>query len=147
MNLLNLKPAKFLLIDGCRVDTWLTWIKHADTKNKPKVIVSFNGPIPLSTESGIMGATAQKTLKWRGYNVQFWYLKAWEHGAALEQDRLMCACCLKDTQQGQESIKAPEHNGLPPRPMRNLLLPVGVPHYAWAKKTPELIKPEDLVQR
>jgi hypothetical protein len=124
MNLLNQKPLEVLLIDGCKVDT---------TKNKPKI-----DHILLSTESGIMGATAQKALKKRGYNEQFWYLKAWEHGAALEQDRLVCVCCLKNTQQYQQFIKAPEHNGLPPpRLMRNLLLLVGVPQCAWAKKTPE----------
>jgi hypothetical protein len=123
MHFLNLNPVEVLLIDGWGVNTGLTWIKQADAKNLPKVIVSFDDPILLSTEAGIVGATAQKTLKRRGYNVQFWYLKAWEHGAALEQARLVCVCCLKTVQQDCKSIQSPQHNGLPPRPMRNLLLP------------------------
>jgi hypothetical protein len=74
------------------------------------------------------------------YNVQYWYLKAWEQRAALEQDHLVCVCSLKEFQQRHEPMWKPEHNGLSPRPMRNLPIPLGVPTYAWAKtqvdKTP-----------
>jgi hypothetical protein len=93
-------PVKVLLMEGCDAKIWIPWLKHMQEKNKPKVILSFNDPLLLSTEEGVVGKTVRKDLKQAGYHIQYWYLKAWEHGATLEQDRLACICSLRTFQQG-----------------------------------------------
>jgi hypothetical protein len=135
-NILNQLPVDALLIDGREPEIWLKWIITTHMSNRPKVVASFHDPEVLVTEEGVASKVTRKALEKAGYAVQYWYLKAWEYGGALDQDRLACICTLRDFQQEAENLPCPTPNGLPPRPMRKLLLPVGIPGSAWARSKP-----------
>jgi hypothetical protein len=72
----------------------------------------------------------RKRLGRLGYDMQFWHMKAELHGAALHQDRLATIYTRRHKSNGG-GPKPPRVMSLPPRPMRNLLMPVGVPGGAW----------------
>lgn len=72
----------------------------------------------------------RKALEKLGYLGLEWFVSATEQGSAFQQERLV-EVFLANTA-GRDLPMAPSHQGLPPRAMRNLLQPFGVPKGAWA---------------
>jgi hypothetical protein len=70
-----------------------------------------------------------------GYDVRYWFMSAWKYGAALQQEHLAVAYFLP--KRGHIPMASPASSLLPPRPMSNLLMPMGIPHKAWSKQAPK----------
>ena len=95
--------------------------------SSPQAIV-FSGPSNWMLTNHHLGwrKKRRKAFGKMGYQVQEWYMEAQQQGGALEQERLIEV--FTRPQDTQASPIPPRPQGLPPRPMRNLLMPCGIPH-------------------
>jgi hypothetical protein len=132
---LNDHPVDCLLVDGESDTRWVPWISSTQEANRPQAILSFLDKTSLDDEDGPISKTQRKVLTKLGYDVRYWYLKAWEFGAAL---KLSTVCMIwYRTEDSTATLPTPRNSALPVRPMSNLLKPFGIPSKAWARKQPE----------
>lgn len=128
-------PVEALLIDcGAKGDLLPSLIPALEATNeelRPAVIVL------AEPTQWILDKTAQawrrirrKTLERWGYVCLEWFVSATEQGGALHQERLIEVFLANTVNRTLPTSPAPQ--GLPPRAMRNLLLPFGIPKPAWA---------------
>jgi hypothetical protein len=134
---LNHHPVDCLLIEGESYTTWIPWILEASDTNRPQAILNFVNKEALDQDDGPLPKTHRKILQKLGYDVRYWYLNAWEFGAALDLSTL-CMVWYR-TEDPTAEMPAPRSSALPVRPMSNLLKPFGVPTKAWAKRPPRPI--------
>ena len=139
---LNKNPVDVLLIDegnGKLRDSWVEWVQHSTEGNLPKVVVTC-GPTSWLTNSKEADSRKRrrKIMSRRGYRHQEWYMEGALQGGALDQERIIDLFTRTTSQLPMP--KAPADQLLPPRPMRNLLLPCGIPRRDWAPKN-VLIQP------
>jgi hypothetical protein len=106
-------------------------LEHTSPLLRPQVVV-LTEPI-----QGVYKTTAQEWRRFRqkalerlGYLGLEWFVSATEQGSAFQQERLV-EVFLANTA-GRTLPTAPLPQGLPPRAMRNLLQPFGIPKCAWA---------------
>jgi hypothetical protein len=130
---LNTHPVEVLGIDCCSSNVWRRWLDHCRVENLPRGIFCLNPSSILLEEGDVLGKSFRTDMKRRGYHSRHWHLRAWEHGSALNQTRVLTVFW-----QGNVGIVEPRRIDLPLRSMANLLMPVGVPHNAWSRieKTP-----------
>ena len=132
---LHRNPVDVLLIEGLeptrsskKLSDMLTY--RPDTR-KPLAIVVAGG-----TEGFLMGRRVDQRKQFRkhleslGYTALEWLLQSHEHGGALDQEVLMDIYVLSTSD--QRLPINPISKELPARPMRNLLLPCGIPKRDWA---------------
>eukprot|EP00978_Attheya_sp_CCMP212_P005551 scaffold12465_cov43-Attheya_sp.AAC.1 len=97
----------------------------------PKLIVLLQHPPILTYKDGSDHKETLRRLQTLGYESSTSYLRALDYGSAIDQE--WCATIFIR----EESVTTcgyPQHpapNGLPPRGMSNVLLPFGVPSWAW----------------
>jgi hypothetical protein len=128
---LHRTPVDILLVDQGVGADWERWVRAVErTKVAPSVVVLACTPDHLAEKSLETARHCQdKRLKQSGYGVEYWYLRAHDFGAALHQDRLFVVYYLLDRELTPPI--APVKDGLPPRPMANLLAPYGTPPRAY----------------
>lgn len=126
-----------LMVDGSgplsAKPPWEQWVGRCPEKDQPQAIAIMSPASTLVTdrESGHM-KQIRKRMEHRGYSSGVWFLRAHEHGAALRQDRVAWYF-YKSRGDKDQGPREPTPNGLPPRPVSNLLKPFGVPHAAWSR--------------
>ena len=104
------------------------------SKDRPKAL-AFSGPVNWITSPDRINARRRrrKQLESVGYTQQEWYLEGHHQGGALEQERLVEVYLILRPKDLAPS--RPRAQGLPPRPMQNLLLPNAlVPIREWAPR-------------
>jgi hypothetical protein len=136
-NLLNQHPVDCLLIEGESPTKWMSWIIEADNNHKPKAVLSFINKELLDHEDGPVPKTQRKLLQKLGYDVRYWYLPAWEFGAALDLSTVSMVWYKTDDPMAVMPI--PRSSALPVRPMSNLLKPFGIPSKAWSRREPKAL--------
>jgi hypothetical protein len=134
---LDSHPVDCLLIEGETCASWIPWILGASDANRPQAILSFINKDTLDHDDGPLPKAQRKILQKLGYDVRYWYLNAWELGAALDLSTV--GMVWYRTEDPTAEIPVPRSSALPVRPMNNLLKPFGIPAKAWAKRTPKPI--------
>jgi hypothetical protein len=135
---LNQHPVECLLIEGESSDRWIPWIGEADEANRPTAILSFVDKKLLDLEDGPIPKNQRKALQSLGYDVRYWYLQAWEFGAALDLSTVGMVWFRTKDQTAELPI--PRSSALPVRPMSNLLKPFGIPSKAWSRRAPQPLR-------
>jgi hypothetical protein len=133
-SILNQHPIDCLLVEGHDPDVWKPWISKARPKNRPSAILTFADPELLNKDAGPLNKPLCKDMQRMGYEDRYWYMSAWKYGAALQQERLAVAYFLPE--KSNSPMGNPASIMLPPRPMSNLLMPLGVPKKAWSRQVP-----------
>jgi hypothetical protein len=130
--LLDQHPVDCLLVEGDSATTWVPWVTSANEVNRPRAILSFLPSSALDDDDGPLPKEQRKSLGRMGYDVRYWYLNAWDFGAALE---LSTVCMVwYRTEDPLAELPLPRSSILPVRPMSNLLKPFGIPSKAWARR-------------
>jgi hypothetical protein len=121
------------MVDG----EWIKWLGATNHQHLPSSIVWMTSADSIGeTEHGPIQSGHQKQMMRLGYAAQYWHLDSSLFGAALRQSRLAVVYTqTKFTTKGRPHKPAPMC--LPPRPMSNLLLPMGIPTGAWNKSPTE----------
>jgi hypothetical protein len=132
---LNQFPVECLVIEGETSTKWIPWITNAREENRPEAILNFIDKELLDHDDGPMSKAQRKILTKLGYDVRYWYLQAWEFGAALDLSTV-CMVWYK-TDDPLSKMPIPRSSALPVRPMSNLLKPFGVPSKAWSRREPK----------
>jgi hypothetical protein len=129
---LNRHPVECLLVEGESCERWIPWIKRANQDKRPLAILSFVAKESLDHEDGPVPKDQRKCLQRLGYDVRYWYLQAWEFGAALD----LSTVCMVWYHSNDPTAKmpSPRSSALPVRPMSNLLKPFGIPSKAWSRR-------------
>jgi hypothetical protein len=83
-DLLNHHPVDCLLIEGESYTKWIPWVLEAKEINRPQAILSFIPTSLLDHDDSPVPKAQRKTLQKLGYGVRYWFLEAWEFGAALD---------------------------------------------------------------
>lgn len=128
-------PVDALLLDcGTSGDRFLSLVPALEltaAQLRPQVIVMAE-PIQWVYEKLAQEwrRVRRKSLERLGYLGLEWFVSATEQGSAFQQERLMEIFLANSA--GRTLPTAPPQQGLPPRAMRNLLMPFGVPRHAWA---------------
>jgi hypothetical protein len=122
-------------LDCLMMDTpkeeWIQWMKPDKRNRNPQCIVWMAPSDCLGKEEdGPLKSLHRKLFDQLGYDIQYWYLKAELHGAALKQDQLATILTQQGCVPGRTPTK-PAPMTLPPRPMSNPLMPFGVPPGEW----------------
>jgi hypothetical protein len=125
---LGRNPVDVLLIDAggnsSHLTHTLTMVENTTRLHRPKVLV-ISGPsrwvLDLQRDSD--RKERRKRLEKLGYCCLEWFINAGQQGSALQQERLVEVCIAGS--EGRAMPVAPPHQGLPARPMKNLLLPPG----------------------
>jgi hypothetical protein len=130
-------PVDCLLIDNCSTEVWTPWMSSALTSQQPEAILFFTQAFHLERETGAASKAHGKLMEKCGCSVQFWLMEACEFGAAVAQLRLGILC-TQESSEGSLGPTPPVPDGLPVRPMSNLLMPFGVPTAACTKMEPNL---------
>jgi hypothetical protein len=134
---LNQHPVDCLVIEGESPTKWISWIIEANDNNKPEAILNFIDKELLDHDDGPVPKTQRKLLQKLGYDVRYWYLPAWEFGAALDLSTV-CIVWYK-TDDPMDTMPIPRSSALPIRPMSNLLKPFGIPSKAWSRREPKAL--------
>ena len=135
-NVLSKHPVDCLLIDDCRIEVWTPWVSSALECHRPAAIMLFTQASHLEKETGAASKTHRKIMEKCGYSSHFWLMEACDFGAAVGQLRLGVLFTKASLEGCGLDPKSPVPNGLPARPMSNLLMPVGVPIAAFTKRKP-----------
>ena len=108
--------------DDPRIST-LSMIESTPAHLRPKALV-ISGPRKwiLNLDSHSWRKERRKRLEKLGYTGLEWFISAEQHGSALRQERLMEV--FVKSGEGRALPDPPSPQGLPARPMRNLLLPL-----------------------
>jgi hypothetical protein len=114
-----------LIVDEVETSVWEPWITKTKPENLPSMIIVFGESKILSSERDVMGKNFRKQIERYGYQLTFWLMEAWKHGAALNQTRLVTS--LRRNERGSFPLRPPVSNELPVRAMSNLLMPTGIP--------------------
>lgn len=127
---LSRNPVDVLLVDegnGQARQKVQEGIAMTPPSSRPKALV-FSGPSNWMLTNRHLGwrKKRRKALEKLGYQVQEWFLEAQQQGGALEQERLIEV--YTRFQHTRDRPETPRPQGLPSRPMRNLLMPCGIPH-------------------
>jgi hypothetical protein len=130
VNILNVYPVDFLLIDGEDPDVWSPWLLRTVTKCLPRALIWMGPSEALGLENqGPISKPLRKSFERKGYNLRYWLLSSEKLGSGIAQDRLVLICTLKSS--SDVPVHCNTDLGLPRRAMSNLLMPVGVPYKAW----------------
>ena len=116
---------------------WIDHLPHPTAKGYvgmgPKLIILLQHPSILTYQDGSAHKATLSRLQTLGYGSSTRYLRALDFGAAIDQE--WCATIFVQELLAEE-CGYPNHplpNCLPPRGMSNVLLPFGVPGWAWKK--------------
>jgi hypothetical protein len=126
LSFLQKNPVDVLIIDASdyhhsRAST-LPKIEATPSALRPKVIL-IAGPSTWTLDPKMNPRRARrKRLEKLGYLSLEWFVSAEQHGSALQQDRLIEVFITPGA--GRMIPEPPKAQGLPARPMRNLLLPI-----------------------
>ena len=136
-NFLNQHPIDVLLIDDGDSSKSITplnrWIASTDDANLPLVIAVAGPASRVSQQPDVTWRRARrKELEQRGYQAVEWLINSMDHGAALDQERTFDVY-YQASSWATPAPSQPVPQGLPPRPMQNLLMPCGVPSSQWHK--------------
>jgi hypothetical protein len=92
----------------------------------------------LDLEDGLVPKDRRKALQSLRYDVRYWYLQAWEFGAALDLSTV--GMVWFHTEDPTAELPIPRSSALSVRPMSNLLKPFGIPSKAWSKRPPQPLR-------
>jgi hypothetical protein len=81
---LDQHPVECLLVEGDSATRWIPWVANTKPSNRPSAILSFLPADALDQDEGPVPKAQRKALNKLGYEVRYWYLKAWDFGAALD---------------------------------------------------------------
>jgi hypothetical protein len=97
----------------------------------PKLIVLLQHPSILTYKDGSDHKETLRRLQTLGYDSSTSYLRALDYGAAIDQEWCATIFIREELVKACGYLQHPAPNGLPPRGMSNVLLPFGVPAWAW----------------
>ena len=136
---LNQQKLDVLLIDDGDSASSLTplnhWIASTNDVSLPLVIAVAGSATRVSQQKDVDWRRARrKALEDRGYQSVEWLVNSLDFGAALEQERAFDVYYQAASWVTPPPV-SPCPQGLPPRPMQNLLMPCGIPSKEWHKST------------
>jgi hypothetical protein len=105
------------------------------TPQGPKVIAVLQHPTILTFKDGAYHKAMLRRLRTLGYDSTTSFMRALDFGAPIAQDWCVSLFFRADLAEKYGIPEPPLANGLPPRGMSNVLLPFGVPNWAWKSST------------
>ena len=121
-------PVECLVVEGEEIERVVEWITCVDKDVQPKIAVLMMNEGILESEVSPIQKTSRTKLEAEGYEVLYWHLNAFEHGAALNQSRVAIIMFKgKD-----KPMKPAKHMG-PLRSMQNVLRCYSIPKKAYLK--------------
>ena len=104
------------------MDRIILWLMNCERRCLPRSVVVMMEETAMMRVEGPLKKVDRRKLQKAGYEIQYWQMKGYDYGAALDQGRLVLVLT-----KGNSSPKPPRKHGLPIRSMENLLQCYKVP--------------------